>query len=237
MQTKTKLTLEQTQQGVSDEVLNMRVIPHSIHSDDGNPTSANIKQALRQNELSAILRFGKDELFNEERNDDENKKRLLSMDIDGIFERAETVEQKGAKEEAKHHTSLGSNLANNEDSAVELKKLKKEMKTIEVALLGVARPHGVDYVVDSLHIRHLEELHVTWAHLEKKQTRLRTYTNITQDNVLSSWRRYHQYNVTPSQQRPRRPHSISRRRQCTRPNPLSRIFLVRLAAVKDEFRA
>ncbi|GJU88943.1 zinc finger MYM-type protein 1-like protein [Tanacetum coccineum] len=39
--TKTELTLEQTQQGVSDEVL-------SIHSDDGNPTSANIKQALRQ---------------------------------------------------------------------------------------------------------------------------------------------------------------------------------------------
>ncbi|GJX35527.1 hypothetical protein Tco_0247084 [Tanacetum coccineum] len=26
--------------------------------------------------------------------------------------------------------------------------------------------------------RHLEEIHVTWAHLEKKQTRLRTYTNI-----------------------------------------------------------
>ncbi|GKA06087.1 retrovirus-related pol polyprotein from transposon TNT 1-94 [Tanacetum coccineum] len=42
---------------------------------------------------------------------------------------------------------------------------------------------------------HLEELHVTWAHSEKKQTRLRTYTNTTQDNVLSSWRRRHQYNV------------------------------------------
>ncbi|GKB28852.1 hypothetical protein Tco_0868253 [Tanacetum coccineum] len=39
--------------------------------------------------------------------------------------------------------------------------------------------------------RHLEELHVTWAHLENKRTRLRTYTNITQDNVLSSWRRRH----------------------------------------------
>ncbi|GJX25356.1 putative reverse transcriptase domain-containing protein [Tanacetum coccineum] len=39
--------------------------------------------------------------------------------------------------------------------------------------------------------RHLEELHVTWAHLEKKQTRLRTYTNITQDNVLNNWRRRH----------------------------------------------
>ncbi|GJT87395.1 hypothetical protein Tco_1069112 [Tanacetum coccineum] len=50
MQTKTKLTPEQTQQGVSDEVLisyglNIRVI-FSIHSDDGNPSRANIKQAL-----------------------------------------------------------------------------------------------------------------------------------------------------------------------------------------------
>ncbi|GKD89230.1 hypothetical protein Tco_1364737, partial [Tanacetum coccineum] len=27
---------------------NIRVIPHIIHNDDGNPTSANIKQALRQ---------------------------------------------------------------------------------------------------------------------------------------------------------------------------------------------
>ncbi|GJU76937.1 hypothetical protein Tco_1274007 [Tanacetum coccineum] len=44
----------------------------------------------------------------------------------------------------------------------------------------------------------LEELHVTWAHLEKKWTRLRTYTNISQDNVLSGWRRRHRYNVTPS---------------------------------------
>ncbi|GKC24352.1 hypothetical protein Tco_1026502 [Tanacetum coccineum] len=29
--------------------------------------------------------------------------------------------------------------------------------------------------------RHLEEIHVTWAHLEKKRTRLRTYTNISQE--------------------------------------------------------
>ncbi|GKA89043.1 putative reverse transcriptase domain-containing protein [Tanacetum coccineum] len=38
-------------------------------------------------------------------------------------------------------------------------------------------------------ISHLEafgKLHVTWARLEKKQTRLQTYTNIYQDKVLSS---------------------------------------------------
>ncbi|GJU46861.1 hypothetical protein Tco_1204127 [Tanacetum coccineum] len=54
--------------------------------------------------------------------------------------------------------------------------------------------------------RHLEELHVTWAHLEKKRTRLRTYTNISQDYVLSSWRRRHSFYVTPSQCIPRRRH-------------------------------
>ncbi|GJV89765.1 hypothetical protein Tco_1533703 [Tanacetum coccineum] len=46
MPTKTELALEQTQQGVSNKVLNIRVILLSIHSDDGNPTTVNIKQAL-----------------------------------------------------------------------------------------------------------------------------------------------------------------------------------------------
>nr|GEY41373.1 hypothetical protein [Tanacetum cinerariifolium] len=57
MQTKTELALEQTQQGVSDEVLKIRVIPHSIHNDNGNPTSANIKQAMRQ--IRMVLRGSK----------------------------------------------------------------------------------------------------------------------------------------------------------------------------------
>lgn len=48
-----------------------------------------------QNELSAILRFGAEELFKED-NDEESKKRLLSMDIDEILERAEKVEEKEA---------------------------------------------------------------------------------------------------------------------------------------------
>ncbi|GJQ91220.1 RNA-directed DNA polymerase, eukaryota, reverse transcriptase zinc-binding domain protein [Tanacetum coccineum] len=42
--------------------------------------------------------------------------------------------------------------------------------------------------------RHLEELHVTWAHLEKKQTRLRIYTNIDKEFLYSGWRRRHRYN-------------------------------------------
>ncbi|GJX78901.1 hypothetical protein Tco_0327050 [Tanacetum coccineum] len=47
--------------------------------------------------------------------------------------------------------------------------------------------------------RHLEEIHVTWAHLEKKRTRLRTYTNIAQEFLYSGWRRRHMLLVTLSQ--------------------------------------
>ncbi|XP_065631353.1 protein CHROMATIN REMODELING 5-like [Quercus suber] len=47
-----------------------------------------------KNELSAILRFGAEELFKEDKNDEESKKKLLSMDIDEILERAEKVEEK-----------------------------------------------------------------------------------------------------------------------------------------------
>ncbi|GKB40166.1 hypothetical protein Tco_0885108 [Tanacetum coccineum] len=36
---------------------------------------------------------------------------------------------------------------------------------------------------------HLEEIHVTWAHLEKKRTRLRTYTKSLGRNVYSAWGR------------------------------------------------
>ncbi|GKD78524.1 hypothetical protein Tco_1341145, partial [Tanacetum coccineum] len=32
----------------------------------------------------------------------------------------------------------------------------------------------------------LEEIHVTWAHLEKKQTRLRTYTK-SHDDFCKQW--------------------------------------------------
>nr|GEU50236.1 hypothetical protein [Tanacetum cinerariifolium] len=43
--TEIELVLEQTQQGTSYEVSNIRVIP-KYHSEDGNPARANIKQAL-----------------------------------------------------------------------------------------------------------------------------------------------------------------------------------------------
>ncbi|KAF4394940.1 hypothetical protein F8388_017668 [Cannabis sativa] len=52
-----------------------------------------------KNELSAILRFGAEELFKEEKNEEESKKRLLSMDIDEILERAEKVANFGTTED------------------------------------------------------------------------------------------------------------------------------------------
>ncbi|KAL8156510.1 hypothetical protein AgCh_001565 [Apium graveolens] len=52
-----------------------------------------------KNELSAILRFGAEELFREDKNDEESKRRLLNVDIDEILERAEKVEEKVADEE------------------------------------------------------------------------------------------------------------------------------------------
>ncbi|KAI3707690.1 hypothetical protein L6452_26319 [Arctium lappa] len=68
--------------------------------------------AFDKNELSAILRFGAEELFKEDRNDEENKKRLLSMDIDEILERAEKVEQKGAENEGGHELLSAFKVAN-----------------------------------------------------------------------------------------------------------------------------
>ncbi|KAF3777906.1 CHROMATIN REMODELING 5 protein [Nymphaea thermarum] len=44
-----------------------------------------------KNELSAILRFGAEELFKEDKNDEEHKRKLENMDIDEILERAEKV--------------------------------------------------------------------------------------------------------------------------------------------------
>ncbi|KAL5077735.1 hypothetical protein RYX36_016719 [Vicia faba] len=71
-----------------------------------------------KNELSAILRFGAEELFKEERNDEESKKRLLSMDIDEILERAEKVEEK-ENEGGQAHELLSAfkvaNFCNDED--------------------------------------------------------------------------------------------------------------------------
>ncbi|XP_039833938.1 protein CHROMATIN REMODELING 5-like isoform X3 [Panicum virgatum] len=52
-----------------------------------------------KNELSAILRFGAEELFKEDNTDEETKRNLESLDIDEILERAEKVETKGGEGE------------------------------------------------------------------------------------------------------------------------------------------
>ncbi|KAI3461152.1 hypothetical protein Pfo_017815 [Paulownia fortunei] len=65
-----------------------------------------------KNELSAILRFGAEELFKEDKNDEESKKRLLSMDIDEILERAEKVEDKVTEGEEGHELLSAFKVAN-----------------------------------------------------------------------------------------------------------------------------
>ena len=51
-----------------------------------------------QNELAAILRFGAEELFKDDKNIEEAKTTLENMDIDQILARAEKVETKTANE-------------------------------------------------------------------------------------------------------------------------------------------
>ncbi|GAB2277059.1 Protein CHROMATIN REMODELING 5 [Dionaea muscipula] len=73
-----------------------------------------------KNELSAILRFGAEELFKEDKNEEESKRKLLSMDIDEILERAEKVEDKGAEGEQGHELLSQfkvANFGNAEDDA------------------------------------------------------------------------------------------------------------------------
>ncbi|CAA2986992.1 CHROMATIN REMODELING 5 isoform X1 [Olea europaea subsp. europaea] len=65
-----------------------------------------------KNELSAILRFGAEELFKEDKNDEESKKRLLSMDIDEILERAEKVEETATDCEEGHELLSAFKVAN-----------------------------------------------------------------------------------------------------------------------------
>ncbi|GJT54430.1 hypothetical protein Tco_0989484 [Tanacetum coccineum] len=55
MPTKVELTLEQSQQAVSDDVLNIRVILFSIPNVDGNPSSVNIKHHCGGNPVKEVL--------------------------------------------------------------------------------------------------------------------------------------------------------------------------------------
>ncbi|KAL6010020.1 Protein CHROMATIN REMODELING 5 [Asimina triloba] len=70
------------------------------------------KASLAFNELSAILRFGAEELFKEENNEEDSKKKLESLDIDEILERAEKVETKAGDEETGNELLSGFKVAN-----------------------------------------------------------------------------------------------------------------------------
>uniref|UniRef100_A0A1J3GJM0 Protein CHROMATIN REMODELING 5 n=1 Tax=Noccaea caerulescens TaxID=107243 RepID=A0A1J3GJM0_NOCCA len=110
-----------------------------------------------KNELSAILRFGAEELFKEDKNDEESKKRLLSMDIDEILERAEQVEEKQTAES--EHELLGAfkvaNFCNAEDDGSFWSRwIKPEsVVTAEEALAPRAARSTKSYVDPSHHDR------------------------------------------------------------------------------------
>lgn len=74
-----------------------------------------------KNELAAILRFGAEELFKDEKNDEEAKSTLENMDIDEILARAEKVETKAADENEKGNELLSAfkvaNFSSTEDDA------------------------------------------------------------------------------------------------------------------------
>jgi hypothetical protein len=59
-----------------------------------------------QNELAAILRFGAEELFKDEKNEEDVKSKLENMDIDEILARAEKVETKSAEVDAEGNELL-----------------------------------------------------------------------------------------------------------------------------------
>ncbi|GKE45840.1 hypothetical protein Tco_1473124, partial [Tanacetum coccineum] len=49
--------------------------------------------------------------------------------------------------------------------------------------------------------RLLEDIHVIWAHLEKKQTRLQLYTEVVSRIAHIAWKRRHNFLATPSDHR------------------------------------
>lgn len=62
---------------------------------------------LWQNELAAILRFGAEELFKDDKNEEDQKNKLETMDIDEILARAEKVETKPPEVDAEGIELLG----------------------------------------------------------------------------------------------------------------------------------
>ncbi|GKF30453.1 hypothetical protein Tco_0100251 [Tanacetum coccineum] len=70
-----------------------------------------------------------------------------------------------------------------ENATVEmLRGLDQQMEKKEDGGLYFIDRDGISLIGDFLALEwHLEEIHVTWANLEKKRTRLRTYTKSLED--------------------------------------------------------
>ncbi|GJZ88506.1 putative reverse transcriptase domain-containing protein [Tanacetum coccineum] len=88
--------------------------------------------------------------------------------------------QKLTRVHSTFHVSKLKKCYSDEPLAVSLDELHIDDK---IHFGGTRRNHGSrSQTVETK--SHLEEIHVTWAHLEKKQKRLRTYSNIAQEFLL-----------------------------------------------------
>ncbi|GJV69749.1 hypothetical protein Tco_1485258 [Tanacetum coccineum] len=64
---------------------------------------------------------------------------------------------------------------------------------------ALPRPPGVHRIAKSQPLGwHLEEIHVTWAHFGKKQTRLQLYTKSYEERPYNGWRRRQDVKETAS---------------------------------------
>ncbi|GJW75111.1 hypothetical protein Tco_0134481 [Tanacetum coccineum] len=135
-----------------------------------------------------------------------------------IHEMTHALVKKKGKSKDKYHGKLISDLGNEVRSSVERLGISQGIarkrlfplvqmlspfglimivvrKDIQGATAQRRTSHKVEMLVVgptySAFERHLEEIHLSLAHLEKKRTRLRTYTNISQEFLLRGWRRRH----------------------------------------------
>ncbi|GJV77057.1 hypothetical protein Tco_1508641 [Tanacetum coccineum] len=80
------------------------------------------------------------------------------------------------------------------------KRFKADIDAMNAILLGI--PNDIYNFVDACKTPqtmwqplgwHLEEIHVNWAHLEKKRTRLQLYTKVDEEIAHILWRRLQKY--------------------------------------------
>ncbi|GJW02003.1 hypothetical protein Tco_1560859 [Tanacetum coccineum] len=146
--------------------------PHDTSIDSDTEEDDISSTNAHENELGNMVRRGK-EVKEQGKEEDE-------MEID--VEIKEVIKDEESKIETDEEASpgMGRKVKLHLEREMEFnqwrsKNFKGKHPTLITTKGGMEDEGEVTY---SAFGRHLEEIHVTWAHLEKKQTRLRTYTHI-----------------------------------------------------------